>query len=153
LKQHKFSEVFYVLKSNLTVLLTVDQVKYSMEVLAVNVDPRCFIHLCEVVKCHVALLRTIILSKEIIDWCKVTFHLLVELRDPVSKQHSLVRLFLLELLGTCDDSMLEVTVRDHVIFTFVLKLGNKLVDLILSQACFEFLEAACDLWSSEFTTL
>jgi hypothetical protein len=49
--------------------------------------------------------------------------------------------------------MFEVTIRDHVVFSFVLKLGDKLVDLILGQACFELFEASSDLLSAKLTTL
>ena len=90
-----------------------------MQVLAVDRHSHSFVHLGEVLKNHVTFLRAVVDREQVIHWCEVAVHALTELSDPPRQLHLSIRLLLLHLLGTSDDSVFKSLVRDDMLLAFI----------------------------------
>ena len=70
----------------------------------------------------------------------IAVHLFVELSDPGHELHSLVRLFLLELLSSLDHCLLELLEANRDVPTIVLLHLGQSIYLILRQTCLQPLQ-------------
>ena len=103
------------------------------------------IHIEEVLERQSSDMICVKLREYLVKGIAIAVHLLVKLSGPGHKLHSLVRLLLLELLGSLDHCLLELLEANRLVPTFVLLHLGQSIYLILRQTCLQPLQTENEL--------
>jgi hypothetical protein len=95
----------------------------------------------EILEIECTNLIEIMFSEKSIKRSTLAIEALVELDDPILKNHSLKASFRLKLSGIVSDSFLKTKSTDGQVFAFILEGTAKFVNLILRQSSLELLQS------------
>lgn len=110
-----------------------------LEIFSRNSKTKLLVKSGEIFEIEGAYLIKIMFSEKSIKGSTFPIEALVELADPILKNHSLKASFRLKLSSIVSDSFLKTKSTDGQVFAFVLERTAKFVNLILRQSSFELL--------------
>ena len=138
-------DVSYFIKNNSTTVVIIDNLEYLIQALLWQRDLHKFVHLNEVHEGESANLLSIVITEDAIKVVVATLHALIELCDPLDKDHSFVALLLLEVRSAINDTSLKVLVADRKVLAFIRLDLSQAIDLILCEACLQTLQTLDEL--------